>query len=171
MPSLPRQAVHTADGKRRGTNQKAGAGEASAPGPCKRRPTGRPKRRRRGTRCRPPAPPLPPKAAPARAAGATTPRCPDPCADRPDHTKSNDLKRSREKIGGIAGGSERAAHLRIGIAWRVRVWALMPGLRKRQSEDSDLAASGVMELRVGVAPGSRGAQISFFLSNICRLHF
>jgi hypothetical protein len=47
----------------------------------------------------------------------------------------------------------------------------MPGLRKRQSEDSDLAASGVMELRVGVAPGSRGAQISFFLSTICRLHF
>ena len=126
LPSLPRQAVHTADGKSRSTNQKAGAGEASAPGPCKRRRTGRRRRRRRGTWCRPPAPPRPPRAAPARAAGAATPRCPDPCAVRPDHTTPDQMigrkvAKKWRKLPVGAGG--RAAHLRIGIARRVRVWS------------------------------------------------
>ena len=58
------------------------------------------------------------------------PRCPDPCGVRPDHTKSNDRKKSREKkleklpVG--AGG--RAAHLRIRIARRVRVWSADAGI-------------------------------------------
>ena len=136
LPSLPRQAVHTADGKPRSTNQKAGAGEASAPGPCKKRRTGRRRRRRGGTWYRPPAPPRPPRAAPARAAGAATPRCPDPCAVRPDQTTPNQMigrkvAKKLEKLPVGAGG--RAAHLRIGIARRVRFGARMPGLRRRET--------------------------------------